>query len=228
MERDTQRRKRARDAVKRDAAAAAPRNVSGVPSLLFAHLIYLWSWGFLSLPFVQKVAMAASRDLSAAGGRPFSDLDFLAALGSEGKYPGNMQNEMQKRCLPDSKMTPAFRTQMPMQIRKGVVASREQAIILPHVMFSDLYHQYPKAWKTKVVPSVENLEGFWAAMEGHPLLETSGLRARDGGYKRNGVPLRIHGDDVPITGVGKTWCKMTSVWSWSFRDQSTSLWSSDL
>ena len=65
MERREAQRKRDR------AEEAIPRNVAprvALPSKLAALLLYYWSWGFLSLPFLQRIACAAAADLQAAGG----------------------------------------------------------------------------------------------------------------------------------------------------------------
>ena len=81
---------------KRDAAASASSSHGGTDqavSMLFKHLIYLWSWGFLSLPFCQRIAMHATADITNAGGRPYEDLSFLGQLGDTGKYPGSMHTE---------------------------------------------------------------------------------------------------------------------------------------
>lgn len=64
MNRGGTQRKRARAEA---AAGVDPRNVAGT-SKLVALLLHYWSWGFLWLPFVQKIAFAAAADLRAAGG----------------------------------------------------------------------------------------------------------------------------------------------------------------
>ena len=92
----TSKRKRDGDAAR---GAGTPSDASGsggtaaAASMLFMHLIYLWSWGFLSLPFCQRIAMHATADLTNAGGRPYEDLAFLGRIGESGKYPGSMHSE---------------------------------------------------------------------------------------------------------------------------------------
>eukprot|EP00969_Alexandrium_andersonii_P176489 7804037-Alexandrium_andersonii.AAC.1 len=44
-------------------------------------------------------------------------------------------------------------------------------------------------------------------MEGHPMLEREG-------YDKRAVPLGLHGDGVPVAGVGKKWSKSCLALSW--------------
>ena len=197
---------------------AAPNAAETVPSMLFQILLFFWSWGFISLPFVQKIAMAAHQDLEvAAGTNPFPDLRYMAHLGLSGKYPNHMQREMDRylaEFIP-CQMAPPFRCRLHIKISKTAVALREQAINLPHVMFSKIYHNRPIVWLSKIAPSEEVIESFWTAMDNasHPMITF--LHERPGGYKKKGIPLRMHGDDVPVVGVGKSWTKMASVFSWT-------------
>ena len=108
----------------------------------------------------------------------------------------------------------ADRFMLPLRVRKDMVAERLQAIVLPHRQFANLYHKHPDRWKELICPSQEVLKDFWQAMEHHPLMRSTPLKTKEGGYMSNCIPIRIHGDDVPIVGVGKCWQKMSSVFSW--------------
>ena len=33
-------------------------------------------------------------------------------------------------------------------------------------------------------------------------------------YWKKCIPLALHGDGVPVTGIGKSWSKSVDVWSW--------------
>ena len=99
---------------------------------------------------------------------------------------------------------------------KTQVVEKSQQIFLPHVMFSDLYHKYPSKWQAHVAPSVEVIEGFWAAMADHPLVQCTPIRGREG-YQQHCIPIRVHGDEVPVVGVGRAWQKLFLVLSWTFR-----------
>ena len=61
-------------------------------------------------------------------------------------------------------------------------------------------------------PGEGTLREFWASQEGSPLLQGHEIRQRS--YKTRCVPLAFHGDGTPTTGCGKSWAKMTDVFSW--------------
>ena len=75
----------------------------------------------------------------------------------------------------------------------------------------------------RMVPSKESLHDFWEAMrgtkllEGHPVLThpcEAAPAARRGTFRDWAVPLSLHVDGVPVTGVGKAWSKTLDVYSW--------------
>jgi hypothetical protein len=84
------------------------------------------------------------------------------------------------------------------------------------VLFADIYHKYPEVWKSRIASSKEVIEDFWAQMEDHPLMQCTPLAGR-ANYRQTMVPLRLHGDEVPVTGVGKAWQKMFLFLSWTAR-----------
>jgi len=71
-----------------------------------------------------------------------------------------------------------------------------------------------------VAPSIEVIENFWAAMGDHPLTTSTPIRGREE-YTKLCVPLRLHGDEVPVTGVGKAWQKMYLILSWMLATDET-------
>eukprot|EP00969_Alexandrium_andersonii_P339951 15027459-Alexandrium_andersonii.AAC.1 len=90
----------------------------------------------------------------------------------------------------------------------------KQASLLPHIMFSMLFHRYPAAFKTRVCVGVEQLKKFWSGtlgnlqLAGHPVL-------RIPGYESKVAPLSLRGDGVPVVGVGKTWSKSSTFCTWA-------------
>ena len=147
---------------------------------------------------------------------PFPDLDVLAELGASGKYPGNMHADFMRNRSLDvvrCEIRAAMRCDIPLKL--GPLLTREcpQDIIMPHALFSDIYHRYPNTWKARVAPSPDVFENFWHEMTDHPLMEHSKLNTRED-FRHKAVALRMHGDGVPVTGVGKSWAKMMDIWSW--------------
>ena len=70
------------------------------------------------------------------------------------------------------------------------------------------------------MPSLDRLHEFWDSMQGTPLLnghavlthpcEAAPARRR-GTFRDWAVPLSLHVDGVPVTGVGKSWSKSLDV-----------------
>lgn len=200
-------------------AASAGGQDDQMASALFGLLIFLWSWGYLSLPFVQKIAMAACTDLTNAKAAPYPDLTMLSRLGASGKHPNHMFKGLINNLEPP-RLTPALSTPLPIKVSPHVVEDRTQSIFLPHVLFSDIYHKYPSVWKSRLAPSTEVIDEFWTAMDDHPLVRCTPIASREN-YRQLCVPLRVHGDEVPATGVGKAWQKMFLILSWRLTTDET-------
>ena len=112
------------------------------------------------------------------------------------------------RCRVPPMGLPAYR------VSPMVYQEKAANVLCPHALFSNIYHHYPEIWRTRIMESEAVLEEFWEAMEGHPLLDHVKLRERSDGYRQTCVPLRIHGDDTPVTGIGKGWTKVCFFLSW--------------
>ena len=78
-----------------------------------------------------------------------------------------------------------------------------QLMTLPHEYVAHIYSQYPNTFRKTVLPPHCDLSDFWKGMEGHPCMD--GLDLAGVGHKS--IPFGLHGDEVPITGVGKVWAK---------------------
>ena len=188
-------------------SAAAPP----APSFLVQMLLYSWSWGFISLVFMQKVCAASVKDFEQCGATPPRDLLFFSRLGASGAYPGNMHKEA-KRFLQESKLGLPVYVMMPMKVTTNAWKMFTQAIIMPHIVFSNIYHHYKDAWRKHIVQGTESIELFWQPMRNHPIMPI--VQQREGGFMTSLIPLSMHGDDVPTVGVGKAWQKLITVFSW--------------
>ena len=89
-----------------------------------------------------------------------------------------------------------------------------QKVMLPHVMFANIFHYYKDAWSTRVCDSLNRLASFWDAMAGTPLLADHPVTRIDG-YSRRAVPISLHHDGVPVVGCGKAWGKTATIYSWA-------------
>lgn len=90
---------------------------------------------------------------------------------------------------------------------------RPQTFILPHVLFSVLYHDHRDAFDARVRGPVGRREEFWESMRGNPHFASHPVRLRNN-FESLAVPLAIHGDGVPVTGVGKSWSKSLESYNW--------------
>ena len=67
----------------------------------------------------------------------------------------------------------------------------------PHVLFSKLYHQYPKAWEKLICPSMAVLRKFWNDVKDSKQYKNHPIRFREH-HERLAVPICIHGDGTPV------------------------------
>ena len=159
-------------------------------------------WGLMSPQQAQHIAALAKRDMEALpeNRKPWQDLEKLAAVGVSGAYPNKCYTDIMRNCIPQVQLPEPFLFKLPF---KAPVLEQLQSCLLPHEMFSALYHSYKATWRKCICPSAEACEQFWASVDSHPAV-TNGIRSR-ANYKSYCIPLAIHGDGVPLTGVGKSW-----------------------
>jgi hypothetical protein len=185
-------------------------------SALAAWLVQTWAWGALSPQQVQQIAALASEDVRRAkeGGPDFeyADLQTLGGLGSHGLYPNNMNAELMRK-VPKPDLPAPYVSSMPLRAPGGF-KMWEQTFLWPHELFASLYTNYREHWSTAVCAGASTLQQFWAATRGSPQLDGHPLLAREG-FERKCIPIALHGDGVPVAGVGKTWSQSLEIMSWS-------------
>jgi len=182
-------------------------------SALAQFLLSMFAWGDFSPQLVNEIASLAMRDFANARDdeEVLGDLVQLAKLGSHGRHSHNMHRDLMLQVEPQVKLPEPFYAQMKFA---GPHGEATQAILLPHELFASLFHDYKKGWNNSIVDDVSKLEEFWAGVAGHPQMVGHPVRDREG-YQRLAVPLGLHGDGVPITGLGKGWVKLSLVFSWT-------------
>ena len=113
-------------------------------------------------------------------------------------YPNNMQRDLLGKLQSPELALVNF--SMPITNQAG---RADQTILLPHVLFSQLYHNYKEAWIQRVAPP-ERLAQFWSEVPlgDHPIRENL----------KYVIPICIEGDAV--VGVGKSWSKSADIWCW--------------
>ena len=191
---------------RREAQEALPNN-----SLLATLLLNLFAWGDMSAQLCQKIANAAYKDANRLQNleTDLKDLETIANIGMCGHYANKCYADLMKNIPLTIEIPHPTLVSLPFQS-----GSLLQGFILPHELFSVVFHSYPSTWSKCMAPSAERLAEFWATNSSHPAFEARNL-AQIPDYQRICVPIALHGDDVPITGVGKSWCQLLTVFSWT-------------
>ena len=183
------------------------------PSRLGQLLVEMYCWSELSLPKMQAIAAAAVHDSQPT---PHPDLVRLAKLGGSGDHPQNMGRDF-KRLVCEPSLADAI-SEISLPIRKlplNIFRFRvvRQLIILPHMLFATIFAKHRNDFDMAMCGGSEDrLAEFWQAMEDHPAMAAH-LRDRPN-WQRRAIPLGLHGDGLPVTGVGKTWAQSAEAFSW--------------
>ena len=184
------------------------------PSKLAALLVEQWAWGEMSAPMVQTLAEAAETD-----GLAHPDVAKLARIGSQGKHPGNTHRDLLLLSGSHSVATSALTPKIPIRLKFKTLTrtlSREMPLdfLLPHKLFSCLYHSLPSAFQSSVLGGDSgNISTFWKAMKDHPVvLARPELQA--GGLEKV-VPISLHGDGVAYMQTSRAGAKSLEVLSWT-------------
>ena len=175
-------------------------------SSLYYLLLNNLSWGFLSANQCREIAQAAVADIDQVTGEgPFPKLRSLATARS-----GNSSNSWRRasRLLDEeSALTRPYKVKIPY---KG--GEKCTSVMLPHEMLASLWDNQDM-WKSTVIADESELPRFWQALRGHPALVGHPMLARPD-FATRCIPLACHGDEVPVTGVGKVWARSALVMSW--------------
>lgn len=178
-----------------------------VDSCLFGLLMIMFAKGILSGNQVHALAKAGQEDINKAhDGFQVKKLAQLARLQQSRNLGRTVSTMMTKNTdLP-----------MPMEVHvpmKGLPEGETcKSIMLPHEIFSAFYDN-GAAWQKCILPDSSKLPEFWSSFSGHPCFEDHPLKAQPD-FSTHVIPLALHGDEVPVLGVGKIWCKCVLFFSW--------------
>ena len=182
-------------------------------SVLVTLLLSLFSWGEMSPQLVQKIAQAAYKDAVRFKEDTSSlmDLEKISNIGCSGTYANKCYGDLLKVIPYNIHVPRPMFTRLPF---KSPLDSLTQGMLWPHELFAVIYEHYKATWSQCILPSTERLNLFWETNKNHPAMAGSKVQTIEN-YESWVVPLCLHGDDVPITGVGKSWCQQMTVFSWS-------------
>ena len=193
---------------------ADARNASnpGSKSVLASLLLSMWCWGALSTPTVQKIASAALAD-----GASHRELRNLAMLGSSGKCPNHMHEQLMSTLSLPSISGALDQIWVFLKVARLKIIKVKHVIMLPHVLFSKLYHEHKHIFMNSILGGdANNITRFWKTMEEseHPGYDDHPIKKR-ANHKTHGIPLILHSDGVPVSGIQRSWAKTVGVWSWT-------------
>lgn len=194
---------------------------AGAPSSALASLLLeLWSWGKLSSPQVQALAVAGVQD-----GLVAHDIVQLSQLGTGGLYPANMRRELVQKFFSQVRLPEPAMVCIPTVPHK----------VNPHGPECVQWMDHPLLEPARVLESlVSDYRGhlasllsdgwprsYWDAVYlnedprvlDHPLLDREN-------WKDRALPVMLHGDGAEFT---KTHESLTSV-SWSFIASTGGTW----
>ncbi len=194
--------------------SGTPGSKAELNSSLARYLVESWSVGTMSPQQIQKIASLAMQDFTASSstGTHLQDLAKLASLGQSGRNPNNCHKDLLAFVDHMSSVPAPVPFRLPFK-----VADSSQNIMLPHVLFSAMHANYGKAFeKTMLGNCPEQLPKFWQAVRNHPSFQSHPLLSeKNAGWQSRCIPLSLHGDGVPISGIGKVWAKLMTSYSWS-------------
>lgn len=208
-------RKRARSGGQRQRLAQQVAEEITCESALAQWLLMMFAWGHFSVQRCQKIGELVMQDMEkfkAGQTGVWDDLEVISKLGAGGLYPNKMHADLMRKCKGITHIAEPYEAQIDYLPPLGV---QKQDILLPHEMFSSIYHDYPDTWRRTMVPDESKVAEFWEAVKNHPTMVDSPLPVDQPNYQRRCVPILMHGDGVPIVGIGKGWSKNATVFSWA-------------
>eukprot|EP00438_Fugacium_kawagutii_P009843 Skav209194 [mRNA] locus=C9123531:153:1742:- [translate_table: standard] len=130
-------------------------------------------------------------------------------MGSGGKFKEKMHQQLVAIVSKDLAISKLHHCYLPFD---GFEKPVFQSMLLPHILFADLFHNYQQAFQASILPKQDDITAFWglqkqhAAWKRHPLSRRSTSKC---------IPLLLHGDGTPVISIGKLWSKQLTIFSWA-------------
>ena len=187
--------------------AAADRELE-MKSSLYSLLMLHYAKGLMSGgELVHSIAVAAQKDLdNQKEGYKIIDLQKITHL----KHGKNLGPSLTRMMAREADLPDPFEVDIPMQASSPHCPSA--SILLPHEFFAAMY-QKGNAFVKCILPDASKLEGFWRVFENHPTMVGHPIKLVPG-WREKTIPLGLHGDEVPVQGVGKIWSRCALVFTW--------------
>jgi len=169
---------------------------------LYLHLLAQFAMGVLSAQACHAIAACACTDISQA--RDGASFGKLSRLGSSQK-PSRL---MQEFLLAESATPKPVVLEMPYIDNE----QRNTSVLLPHEYFAAAYAE-DNRWQSCMLPLQSKLEVFWFCFSKHPMMRNHPWWERPDRLTKC-IPVCVHGDEVPVVGVGKIWSRSALIFSW--------------
>ena len=176
-------------------------------------MVMMVLWGHISPQLLQKVMALFRADLKLhkESCLDLNGIDHLEGIGTKGAHPNTCWRDL-KTLLPVPKLAKLQRLLLPMKHTSLGKFVRSVPMMLPHVLFAAIYEHYPLMWEKIIYGSRLTCQKFWHAVRGSLQFRSHPVRHRVG-FEDHCIPLKIHGDGTPVTGLGKGWGKMVDIFS---------------
>ena len=132
-------------------------------------------------------------------------------IGSDGIYENNCWRDLQ-RLLGATKLPTPFTWQLPVVHSILGYLYRPASMIMPHELFSSIYHNFPQMFRKCIFTGVGRCKQFWLSVRSGAHFNSHPVRFREN-FMSLCCPLRFHGDGTPCVAIGKGWSKMMDCYS---------------
>lgn len=212
-----------------------------MPSKLIRHTLKKFAWGVVSAQEAQQIAECSKKDfdnfkkatsssqssgskresLRPAATHPIEqDLRSVASIGVQGQYSNKCYVDLMKKIEANMTLPLPHRERMRF---KAPLGEQVQEILLPHEFFASLW-EHDATFHKVVVPEPDICKKFWKTQKAakHPALDGHPLQHLNDEQLNMMVPISLHGDEVPVTGIGKQWSRKMVNFSWHSMVSTTS------
>ena len=209
------------------------------PSRLVKNLLKDFACGAMSAQKVQDICMSSVKDLEAlnkiVSGRekwpanPIqNDQQAVAKIVVSGQYSNKCYSDLMRVVEPNITLPKPHQVRMKFARPLG---EQNQEILLPHEMFAAFFER-KATWQKVILPASELAVKFWQSQKNHPQWKGHPLEKMTQQQLKKVIPLSLHGDEVPVTGIGKQWNRKMVNFSWhsllsttaSVRDSQIFIW----
>ena len=168
-------------------------------------------WGLHSPQQLQKIMEMLVTDLKAhKDGQLDTDaIKKLAGIGSGGRHSNNCWRDL-KNMLPKVNLAKLHKLFLPIKHTSLGKIKQWVPMLYPHELLAGIFNHYPHMWDKVLYGGRETCQRFWSSVRGSPQFAQHPVKDVEG-FESYCIPLKVHGDGTPVTGMGKSWAKMVDI-----------------